>query len=460
MQSLFLRVFLWFWLAMAAVVVVLVVTSPLFTRSRPGIDRWHRSAEEWSRARLERTTAAIAERGAEAMPMRRGQGRGRGGPPPPARVFVFDDMGVEIHGEEVPEEVSEFAARTANAGEEITERSGTLYLMAHPVTDPDGRRLVVVAAHHAPPRLVQLIEPKALAWRLGVMVVVVGVLSFWLAKYLSSPVAPLREATNRLSNGELSARVQGRVSRRRDEIGGLARDFDAMAERIEGLVESQQRLLRDVSHELRSPLARLSVALELARSKTGHELTAALDRIEVETGRLDELISQLLLLERLAAGGAEGEREEIDLVRLVAEVVEDAGYEAAADACEVRVTCSDILQRIVASPHLLRSALENILRNAVRHTPSGTAVEVSVTGRAGAVEITVRDQGPGVADDELEQIFDPFYRTSEARDRSSGGTGLGLAIAAGAIRAHGGSVEASNHPDGGLVVMVSLPRRS
>ena len=457
MRSLFLRIFLCFWLAMALVAATLVITSPFFTRSRPALEKWDDDAESWARNRVEHVAAYIAERGADGSRMGRGSDRGkRGGPHGPARIFVVDEGGFELGNQETPKEVRDLASRTLAAGEEQSERSGTLYLVARPVVDPDGRRVVVVAAHHSPPRLVHLLEPRALGWRLAVLVVVVGGLSFWLARYLSSPVAPLRRATRRLSGGDLGARVGGKVARRRDEIGELARDFDAMAERIEALVGSQQRLLRDVSHELRSPLARLVVALELARSRPGDGAAKALDRIEREAARLDELIGQLLLLERLEAGGAAHEVVEMDLGGLLAEVVADSRFEAAAGDREVRFTAAGPLM-IQGRPELLRSALDNVLRNAVQHTSAGTAIEVGWHAVDDEIEITIRDRGPGVAVEVLDRIFEPFYRVEEARDRSSGGVGLGLAIAARAVHAHGGSISAANHPEGGLVVSVRLP---
>ncbi len=252
MRSLFLRIFLLFWLAMALVAAVLVVTSPFFTRSRPGIERWHEDAEGWARHRVDGASAQIEAHGLDGLRMGRGPGRGGpgggpGGEAAPARLFVIGEDGVELRGGEAPPEVHHVAERALAEQREQIERIGALYLIARPVADPDGRRFALVAAHHSPPRLVHLLDPKALSWRLGVLVLVVGALSFWLARYLSSPVAPLRSATRRLSEGDLTARVEGKVARRRDEIGQLARDFDAMAERIEALVGSQQRLLRDVS---------------------------------------------------------------------------------------------------------------------------------------------------------------------------------------------------------------------
>lgn len=459
MRSLFLRIFLWFWLAMVLVVVVLVVTSPLFTRSRPGLESWQREAEDWARGRVDRVALHVEQAGIDDLPMERGpgHGRGRGGrPPSPAKIFVVDEIGQELRGGEPPVEVLDLSRRALSADEEIIERTGMLYLVARPVEGPDGRRMAVVAEHHSPPRLVHLMDPKALAWRLGILFLVVGGLSFWLARTLSSPVAPLRRATRRLSAGDLSARAGKKASRRRDEIGELARDFDAMAERIESLVGSQQRLLRDVSHELRSPLARLVVALELARSRAGKDAGRALDRIEREAGRLDELIGRLLLLERLEGRIDEGEGEALDLTELVTVVVDDAGFEAASQRREISFSAPGPF-RLTGHPELLRSAFENVIRNAVLHTPSGTTVEVKLRQKDSRIEVIIRDHGPGVAETDLERIFEPFHRVDEARDRASGGVGLGLAIARRAIEAHGGTLGARVHTEGGLEVIAFLP---
>jgi two-component system, OmpR family, sensor histidine kinase CpxA len=457
MRSLFLRIFVSLWLAMVLVVAVLVVTSPFFTRSRPALEKWHQDAESSARNRVETVSAHIAEEGLDGIPRGRGHGRARGGGPQgSSRVFIFDNEGVELRNQGAPQEVHELAARTLDAGREQSERAGTLYLVARPVADPQGRELVVVSAQHSPPRLVHLLEPRALGWRLAALVVVVGGLSFWLARYLSSPVPPLRLATRRLSGGDLGARVEGGVVQRRDEIGELARDFNAMAERIEVLVGSQQRLLRDVSHELRSPLARLVVALELARSKAGEAATRSLDRIEREAARLDELIGQLLLLERLEAEGNDQAASEFEVGALVDEVVADAVFEAAVDGSDVRFDAK-AEGWVTHRRELLRSAFDNVIRNAVHYTKPGSVVEVDLATDDDGVKVTVRDHGPGIGDDELERVFEPFYRVEEARDRSSGGVGLGLAIAARAVRAHGGEISAANHPDGGLVVTVRLP---
>ncbi len=439
MPSLFWRIFLWSWLVMAAVVAVLVVTSPLLTRSRPGLEDWRRESESWARSAVDRAVARLEAGRPDAPPRGHGQGRGRGDrPPAPARVFILDPDGSELHGDDPPPEVVEIARRALAGDAELAERTGTLHLVARPVLTPDGRRLAVVAAHHGPPRLVHLLEPRALALRLAILLLVVGGLSLVLARALSAPVGPLRDATRRLSAGDLTARVGDAAGRRRDEIGELARDFDAMAERIEGLVESRERLLRDVSHELRSPLARLRVALELVRGTAGAEAAANLDRMERDLGRLDELIGRLLLLERLDAAPGDGELTGVDLEPLVAEVVEDARFEAANEERAVGFSAQGDV-RVVGRPEPLRSAFDNIVRNALQHTPAGTAVAVELRRRDDRVEVVVRDHGPGIPEAELERVFEPFYRVDESRDRASGGVGLGLAIAArAALPAAGG----------------------
>jgi two-component system sensor histidine kinase CpxA len=229
-----------------------------------------------------------------------------------------------------------------------------------------------------------------------------------------------------------------------------------MADRLETLVGSQQRLLRDVSHELRSPLARLRVALELARQQAGDGAAEPLDRIEVETTRLDELIEQLLLLERLQAGDHDREPETIDFGRLVREVVDDASFEAAPAGRSVRLAEAPTIL-IEGHVTLVRSAIDNIVRNAIRHSPDDGSVEVELEVVDGRAQLRVRDQGAGVPDEDLESLFEPFFRVADARDRRTGGSGLGLAIARRAIELHRGTIRAENVGDGGFEVVVDLP---
>jgi signal transduction histidine kinase len=240
----------------------------------------------------------------------------------------------------------------------------------------------------------------------------------------------------------------------------LVRDFDTMAERLENLVTAQGRLLKDISHELRSPLARLNVALELARQRAGPEAGTALERIDLEASRLNELIGRLLTIVRLESGGEALRKVPVHLEELVREITKDAAFEAQSRQC--RVECS-ILDEcvIVGDLGLLNSAIENVVRNAVRYTQQNTAVEVRlecVQGADGAQAVVrVTDSGPGVPEEALDKLFRPFYRIGDDRGRGTGGVGLGLAIAERATKLHGGEVKAANRPEGGLMVEMKFP---
>jgi two-component system sensor histidine kinase CpxA len=290
--------------------------------------------------------------------------------------------------------------------------------------------------------------------------VIGGLACYLLTWHLTAPLRRLRMVAQELADGDFSARAGRDLSRRGDEIADLGSDIDRMAERIEGLIDSQRRLLRDISHELRSPLARLNVALELARQSAGTGASSSLDRIERESNRLNELIGQLLTLTQLEGDSDRIAREEVDLAALLAEIARDVDFEARNCGRSVEiVACAPV--RITGSQELLRRAIENIVRNAIRYTKEGTAVELSLAadirpGGTWAI-VGVRDHGIGVPDSELLNIFRPFYRVSDGRERESGGVGIGLAITERAVRMHGGSVHAFNAKDGGLSVQVELP---
>jgi two-component system sensor histidine kinase CpxA len=275
-------------------------------------------------------------------------------------------------------------------------------------------------------------------------------LCYWLAYHLTSPVRALRKAVDRFGRGELHARVN---STRRDELGQLADAFDRMAGRIETLLAAERRLLLDISHELRSPLARLGVAVELARS--GEDLESALNRIQKESDRLNSLVGQLLQVTRAEGDPNSLRRNPVRLDELVQQLVEDASLEASARGCSVEYEKREPVT-VEGDPELLRRAVENVVRNAIRYSPREAPVEVSVARKNGHALVDVRDRGPGVPAEALPRLFDPFYRVEDDRGRNSGGIGLGLSIARRAIELHKGSIRARN-AEPGLEVELELP---
>lgn len=279
-------------------------------------------------------------------------------------------------------------------------------------------------------------------------------------RYSTQPLRRLRKVTQQLAGGDLSARVGEGLLHRKNEVMELGRDVDRMAERIESLVGAHQRLIRDVSHELRSPLARLNVALELARQSAGPSHSAPFDRIERESDRLNELIGQLLMLTKLESESGMSRKTEVKLSTLIAEIVHDVDYEARSSNRRVELV-ENTPASIMGNREMLRQALENVIRNAIRYTAEETSVEITSRQRRSKERlyghIEIRDHGPGVPESEIFNIFRPFYRVADARERQSGGTGVGLAISERAIRLHGGSIRAINAAGEGLIVEIELP---
>lgn len=280
-------------------------------------------------------------------------------------------------------------------------------------------------------------------------------LSVFLAWYLNHPIRVMRRAFGAMSAGRLDTRVRHLLRSRRDDIADLGRDFDGMAHRLEGLVAIRQSMLRDVSHELRSPLARLQTAIGLAQQNPGNILET-LDRIESESLRLQAMLENMLTLAQMEAGADFAPQEEVDLVELLAGIARDALFEAQARGCDlVFDAAGDCIGAVHAE--LLHRAFENVIRNAVKYTASGTCVEILAVCADARLKVTVADRGPGVAADELVRIFEPFYRVAQADLPRAAGFGVGLAIARRAVEYHGGSIVAANRAGGGLVVAIELP---
>jgi two-component system sensor histidine kinase CpxA len=319
-----------------------------------------------------------------------------------------------------------------------------------------GREYIYAAEtieHRGPPPGIGF---SGIALRWSVALLVSGFICYLLTRYLTAPVLRLREASQHLAAGDLSTRAASGMERRRDELGSLVRDFNAMAARIEELVSGQRQLIYDISHELRSPLARLNVALDLGRQRKGND--PAFDHMEQDLERLNEMIERLLTVAKLDPSTTPVSMAEVDLTELVSQIVRSAEFELQERNGVIRLSSRE--QYIVhGNAELLHSAIENVIRNAVRYTGAGNSVEVRLepAGTPATVRILVRDYGFGVPESELAKIFQPFYRVADDRNRETGGTGLGLAIADRVIRIHQGTITARNAMPAGLEVEIRLP---
>ena len=303
-----------------------------------------------------------------------------------------------------------------------------------------------------------LLRSQEIIWPVLLVMILTSVLvSALIASRISKPVQRLRQGAQRFAQGHLSERVAPDFVKRKDEIGALARDFDVMAERISGLMGNQQRLLRDVSHELRSPLARLTVALGLAEQRGDDAVKPELKRIETEANLLNEMIGKILSLVRLnnlSIDNSSLQWENMDLVITLRNLILNANYEGQEKSVSVDLQAPESVN-IKAVPHLLTSALENILRNAVKYSEPNSQIKCELKIDSGKILLSVSNKGIGVDAEDLEKIFEPFYRASEVREHQQGTGGIGLAIAKGAVKLHGGSIRAENI-EGGFRVVIEL----
>ncbi len=447
MRSLFLKIFLSFWVAQA----LFLVLATLVTLA---IRQQAESAWEAEQAQILSQAVQTYETGGQAAlaqyldQVRQSQG---------VRAYLLDENDQELSGRR-----SRDWAKDGEHRRPRSSRGGFLgWMAARPqrqsITSASGHRytLVMFPPPHGPFGDLGI-------HGLGIFIAILssGLVCYLLARYLTSPVVRLRAATQKLAAGDLTARAGVPPPGRHDEIAELVRDFDTMADRLETSVKAQARLLNDISHELRSPLARLNVALGLSRQRSGPEAQSALERIELEANRLNELIGRLLTIARLESGDQAMKKVSIRLQELIREIAQDAEFEAQSRKCRVDVTKVDDCM-VIGDPSLLRSAIENVVRNAIQYTREGTDVQIGLECRQGTygteAVIKISDSGPGVPAEALDKLFRPFYRIDDARGRQTGGVGLGLAIAERAVRLHGGTIQASNRSGGGLMIEIRLP---
>ena len=470
MRSFFWRIFLWFWLAMLLLSSAVTATV-YFTDPEQFFPSW--SAIPMQRMdQLARQSIEVFEQAGTPAVRALLTGRHPAFSLEKAPVnstiksaYLFDANNFrELDGQQSPDDIHNLIVRASDTTDVQLQRLLAQLLLGRSYTsERSGHRYVFIISV---PRPSLLLPTRFRGWvPLSVALATSALVCYWLARNVVLPLRRLQAATRRLASGDLTARVTPApaLTRRHDEFTELAADFDDMATRIEDLLNAQRRLIADISHEFGSPLTRVNVALGLAFRKAGEEVQPELKRIQHESQRLNELIRQLLILSELESGTPGEPSEWIDLPALAREVAADAEFEASSRRCRVSVADgSGGNHKVRGVRHLLRSALENVVRNAVRYTTADSEVQIEIGSRADDTPaqeyatIKVRDHGPGVPPSALGDLFRPFYRVSEARDRQSGGTGLGLAITRQAVDAHAGRVSAANHPDGGLLVEIEL----
>jgi len=457
MRTLFWKIFISFWSVVAIFIVIAVL---LLGRRAPLPETRRQAVDNNAFAMYARSLAQTYDVGGKVELYRYLQQFKRTSR---GEAYLLDRLGNEVAGQILPPQAKEMAARAQLESESVVV--GGKEFFARPIVTNSGASYVAVVGF---PRTVDEFPPPPGPQRplrdLGIAIIISGIICFWLARYLSAPIVRLRNAAQELSKGNLAARAKKKnVDHRRDEIAQLVQEFDQMAEQIESLMHAQKRLISDVSHEFRSPLTRINLAVELIRNVDSPGVSTAIARIEQETERLNGMVGKLLTLSRMEAGQQLVDKEEIDLADLLRQVVDDADFEARNRNCRVILYEADEC-RAVGSQELLHSAVENIVRNAVRYTADQTEVEVRLLCKSSDANseavVKIRDHGPGVPESSLQQLFRPFFRLDESRERKTGGVGLGLAIAQRAVRLHGGEVSASNAPGGGLEVTITVPATS
>lgn len=426
-MSIYLRLFLWFCAAnLLTLGASILIAHAIFERSAdrpPNIDRLAMEVETALRA------------GTTLPPDQPRDGR---------RWFVLRD-GRALDGKPLPPPVARNLAELDSERAELRLPRGT-WLVSRRIAAPEGAALLVVMEGRGQRK--SQARWLTLALQVALSLLAIAGVGWVVARHLSRPLQRIQSVVRSVAAGDLSSRVGGAVAMRKDEYGRLARDFDRMAAQIESLVSTRDQLLHDVSHELRAPLSRLRFALELAREDGGQSL----ERADREIARIDALVGELLALARLDS--ANRDWPQLDLEELAQDVMEAERPEAAHRGVSLEFTGRPV--RAAGEREALTRALENLVRNAIRHSPPGAAVSVELREQQDEAVLSVRDRGPGVAPEELSRLFEPFFR---GRTAGPEGYGLGLAIVARVMRAHRGRAEARNREDGGLEVILYLPLR-
>ncbi|WP_454783821.1 two-component system sensor histidine kinase CpxA [Legionella sp. WA2024007413] len=376
-------------------------------------------------------------------------------------IYLLSSTGEIIGTHAVPENVKKVAENLLQ--DQLSEgilKSGKL-IVSHEILSTSGKFYRLAAVSEKPIYHFVGVPWAGLAIRLILATFISGLICYLLSRYLTQPLRSLGMAAKSIATGKLNTRVGPLRGHYNDEIAQLSNEFDRMAEQLETLITSKERLLQDISHELRSPLARLQIAIELGRNKTKGLADTEFNRMELECARLNALITEVLDFARLEKSTTDLNLSKVDLSALLHNIIRDANYEVGEETPRVNAgviePCSLLLDE-----RLIHRAIENVVRNALHYSPATEQVVVSLKHDETKehIYIDISDKGPGVPKDQLDKIFSPFYRVDTSRTKKTGGYGLGLAIAARSIYLHHGEIMALNNPDGGLLVRVILDSKS
>ena len=449
MHRLFLKIFFWYWLTAWAIIAILLLGIRLTGMRQVSAPNMYATVAP---ILAEEAVKAYESGGPEAF-ARFSQGNGHENE---RQLFLLDGSGKDV----LSRPLSKDGLRVAHAAKDGQLVVFRARIAAYKFVSSSGHPYILMLFLKSNLRQIgDLLWGEGLPFSLS-MLLLVTLLCLWLAYHIASPIHSIQATARKVAQGDLKARVPSSVSRRFDELAALAKDFDSMVGRLDSLIQTQKKLLNSVSHELRSPLARINLSLGLLRNGASADSDDLFLRLDRDIERIDLLLGQLLTLSRLEAGFSSGEREDVNFAQLVEEVAADANFEAQAlgKSVSLQTTSSVILRN--ADPHALRSACENIIRNAVRFTRPRSDVQIVLEVDRTASEpwalLSVRDHGPGVPEESLQAIFQPFYRIS-GDGQATGGNGLGLAIASEAIRLHRGTIHAENLRPNGLQIIIRLP---
>lgn len=443
MRSLFWRIFLSFWLLVTGLAVVILVTNS--NRKNDRFDRFRQQQIALISNSSDYAVAEYEHNGTVGL----GQALGKINTRIHGELWIVDEKRQPIQGGVLPPEI---AAALTMPDDVTTEDT---YLLVRVPFEHEGKNYQALAKLNMP-RPPRTPPGQELTLQILLAIAISSVICFVLARYIARPVTSLRVAAQRIAEGDLQARAHPSFEGN-DELGALTRDFNRMAARLEATLIAQQRMFADVSHELRSPMSRMTLALELAKQRSGPQAASALERIEIEIGRMNALVEQLLKLAKLETGTVQDRQEIISMTEMLSHVAADAEIEANAKQCAV-VLKNEIRALVEGDADVLRSAIENVVRNAIQYSPEKSRIDlVQRRDGPGKVIVEVADCGPGVSNEELQKLFEPFYRADVSRTRRTAGVGLGLAIAERAVVAHHGSIRAANREKSGLIVEIKLP---